>query len=143
MPYITTLQLTDRVGEGTLIDLTDRDTPATGAVVEAVITRAVADAEAVIDGYLKKRYALPITEVPNLITDLAGAITIWKLHVHEPGGKVETDYKDAMRQLRDIADGKISLPLPDGSEATETGNTGARMADRERPFTETTMKGLI
>lgn len=141
--YVTLDQLTDRYGERMLIDLTDRASPGTGAVDTDVTTRAIADTAAVIDGYVGKRYALPMAEVPALITDIAAAIAIWKLHVYEPAGKIEADYKEAMRQLADISSGKLTLPLADGSPTEGTGSTGAKMVDRDRPFTDDTMKGFV
>lgn len=143
MSYVTTDQLMDRYGSNMLVDLTDRATPASGAIDADVVARAVADTAAVIDGHLAKRYTLPLSEVPALITDLAASITIWKLHIYEPAGKIEADYKEAMRQLAAISAGTITLPLADGGEAPGASGTGARITDRERPFTEDTMKGYI
>lgn len=143
MAYVTTLQLTERYGERMLIDLTDRDTPGTGAIVQSVIDRAITNTEAVIDGYLKELYALPLAEVPALIRDIAEVIAIYKLQVYAPPDKIADDYKEAMRQLEQIAKGVISLPLPDGTEAETKGGTGAQMTDRARPFTEDNMKGFI
>ena len=143
MSYVTTDQLSDRYGSNMLVDLTDRGTPASGAIDTDVVARAVADTAAVIDGHLAKRYTLPLSEVPALITDLAASIAIWKLHIYEPAGKIEADYKEAMRQLAAIAAGTITLPLASGTEAAGASGTGARITDRERPFTEDTMKGFI
>lgn len=143
MAYVTLQDLTDRYGAAMLIDLTDRASPATGTVDNDTVDRAIADTAAVIDGYLARRYRLPLAETPALVGDVAAAIAIWKLHVYEPAGKIEADYKEAMRQLGDISAGRIALPLDDGSEAEGTGGTGAQMTDRERPFTEGGLKGFI
>lgn len=142
MPYTSTSDLEARYGSQLLIELTDRDAPATGAIVQSVVDRALSDTDAVIDGYLAVRYTLPLSEVPALIADLAQAIAIYKLHVFMPDPKIEADYEAALRSLRDISAGKIRLPV-DGGVAEGTAGTGARITDRERPMTEDNLKGFI
>lgn len=142
MTYATQAQLTDRFGEGFLVDLTDRGAVATGAIDVDVIDRALADTDAMIDGYLKGRYVLPMAATPPLIADLAQTIAIYKLHVYQPNEKIVADYDQALRQLREISAGTIKLDVA-GVEPAGTGGTGARATDRERPMTEATMKGFI
>lgn len=143
MTYATLQQLTDRYGETMLIDLTDRGAVATGTIDTTVTDRALADADAVIDGYLAARYALPLAATPALITDLAQAIAIWKLHPAAPDPKIETDYKEAIRTLRDISAGTVRIPGAAGLEPSGTGSTGARSTDRDRPMTADNLKGFI
>ena len=76
MSYATIAQMTERYSAAMLIALTDRAEVPTGAVDEAVVTRALAEADAMIDGYLAGRYALPLTSTPPLLTDIAQAIAI-------------------------------------------------------------------
>ncbi len=142
MSYITQTTLTDRFGARMLVALTDRGEVATGEVDAGVVARALADTDAVIDGYLAARYALPLTEVPALIADIAGAIAIWKLHIAAADPKIESDYKDALRMLRDIATGAVRLSVA-GAEPSVSGGTGVRITDRERPLTEANLKGFI
>lgn len=142
MAYGTLEQLTDRFGTRLLIDLTDRDETATGQIEVEVVDRALTDTDAVINGYLKDRYVLPLAETPALITDLALAIAIYKLHIYAPNEKIVADYKDALRALRDIATGIVKLSVA-GAQVAETGGSGARITDRERPFTAQNLKGFI
>ena len=142
MPYASLSILTDRYGEQVLIDLTDRATPAAGEVDSEVVDRALADADAVIDGYLAGRYKLPLTEAPPLLIDIAAVIAIWKLHRWAPDPKIEQDYKDALASLDRIARGVIRLPL-EGVEPESSGAEGVVTTDRERPFTEANLKGWI
>lgn len=142
MPYATLSQLTDRYGAQMLVGLTDRGEVATGTVNAATIARALADTDAVIDSYLAGRYALPLAEVPPMLTDLAQVIAIWKLHPHQPDAKIELDYKEAMRTLREIGEGKARIPAA-GVEPEGTGGSGARITDRERPLTAENLRGFI
>lgn len=142
MTYATQDQLIDRFGERMIVALTDRGETASGMIDADVIVRALVDTDAMIDGYLAARYALPMAETPPLVSDLALTIAIYKLHVAAPDPKIDDDYKQALRSLRDIAAGTIRLPVA-GVEPGGTGGTGVRITDRERPLTESNMKGFI
>ena len=142
MPYSTLTQLTDRFGERLLADLTDRGAEATGGIDEAVVDRAIADTDALIDGYLKGRYLLPLDTVPPLVTDMAQAITIYKLHVHVVSDKVRADYQDAMKTLGQIANGSVRLDVA-GVEPASSGAAGVQVNDRTRDMTPENLKGFI
>lgn len=142
MSYASLAQLIDRFGERMLVQLTDRESPPTAEVVEAVVDQALADTDAVIDGYLGGRYALPLATVVPLLVDLALAIAIYKLHPYKPDPKIEKDYDGALRMLRDIANGTIRLSAA-GLEPEARGDAGVQTNDRERPFTDENMKGFI
>lgn len=143
MTYATLATLTARFGSAMLVGLTDRAQPATGAIDAAVIDRALTDTDAMIDGYLAGRYVLPLAEVPPLLADLAAAIAIWKLHPYKPDDKIAEDYRDALRGLRDIAEGRITLNLPSTMVPPTVEGSGARLTDRERPLTAENLKGFI
>ena len=143
MPYATQQMLTDRVGEPMLILLTDRAAVPLGVIDVATLARAQADADAMVDGYLAGRYALPLTTVPALVADIAQAVTLWKLHTSDPEAKIKADYDDALKRLKDIAQGVIRLTDVAGLEAPSSGASGVEITDRERPFTEANMKGFI
>ncbi|RWR26791.1 DUF1320 domain-containing protein [Sinirhodobacter populi] len=141
MTYATLQHLTDRYGEDLLVQVTDRGATATGAIDADVIDRALVDTDEMINGYLG-RYRLPLTDTPGLLVDIAQVIAIWKLHRYAPDPKIEADYKDALRALRDISTGAITLSVA-GVEPAGTGGSGARITDRERPLTADNLKGYI
>lgn len=143
MTYATLQMLSDRVGVPMLVMLTDRSVVPTGEVDLAVLGRALADADALIDGYLAGRYALPLTSTPALLADIAQAVALWKLHSSEPEAKVKADYDDAIRRLKDIGMGVIVLTDVAGLEPAGKVANGVQIVDRERPFTEANMKGFI
>ena len=142
MAYADLTGLTSRVGEAMLIDLSDRDTPATGAVVTAVIDAALADTDALIDGYLAGRYALPLGTVPALIITLAETIAVYKLHSHVVSEKIEADYRDALKTLEKIAKGDVRIPAA-GIEPVSSGASGVKTCDRKPEMTRDNMRGLI
>lgn len=142
MPYTSQADLTDRYGERLLVELTDRGEVATGTVSTDAVDRAIADADALIDGYLGVRYALPLAATPPLVADIARAVAIHKLHVYTPSEKVEADFRHALKMLDDIAAGRLRLPVA-GVEPEGQGGSGARMTDRDRPFTGDNLKGFV
>ena len=137
MPYCTEADLIDRYGAPLLVDLTDRGETATG-----VIDSAIAEADALIDGYLAARYRLPLSVVPPQIGPLSRQIAIYRLHVFEANDKITEEHREALRQLQQIAAGAGRLEAEGVTPAT-TGGGGARMVDRARPMTADNLKGFI
>ena len=142
MTYTTLQQLTERFGEATLIQLTDRAVPPAGAIDADVVARALADADATIDASLAVRYRLPLASVPAVIADLARTIAIYKLHVFAPDPKIERDYEQALKDLRDIADGRKKLDVA-GLEPPTSGASGVVATDRPRDFSPESLAGFI
>jgi phage gp36-like protein len=142
MTYCTLAQLTDRFGEKMLRQLTDRATPPAGAIDTAVTDRALADTDALIDGYLAGRYVLPLTETPALLADLAQTISIYKLHSQTVAQKITDDYAQALKTLRDISTGIIRLGVA-GIEPATNNASGVRTTDRAREMTPDTLRGFI
>ena len=83
----------------------------------ARITEAVDEATAVIDGYLARRYTLPLASPPRILTKWARSIARYTLHADriadERTDPVGRDYRDAIRFLELVAAGKFSLGLDD------------------------------
>ena len=125
-----------------LIGLTDRGIVAADRIDSEVIARALADTDEMINGYVAGQYALPFATTPGLITDLALTIAVYKLHTSSPDPKIEADYQDALRMLRDVASGTLKLSAA-GVVTADTGGSGARMTDRERPLSADQMTGFI
>lgn len=142
MGYVTQQQLVDRFGERLLLQVADRADPPAGTIDADVVARALADTDAMIDGYLAGRYILPLAATPPLLTDLAAAIAIYKLHVFAPDQKIADDYKDAVSTLTKIATGTVKLPVA-GVEPAGAGSAGVVTIDRERDFTPENLKGFI
>ena len=142
MSYCTLAQLTDRYGDALLKKLTDRATPPAGAIVEAVVDRALADTDALINGYLQGRYVLPLAVTPALLADLAQQVAIYKLHGTAVADKIKDDYDQALATLRLIAAGTVRLEVA-GVEPAANNSSGVRASDRERDMTPENLKGFI
>lgn len=142
MSYCSLAQLIDRYSAKLLIEISDRGEEPTGEIDAALIARAIADADALIDGYLKVRYALPLASVPSLVTDLSLVISVYKAHAHVAAEKIVNDYRDALKTLKEIAQGLIQLDV-DGVEPAPSGAAEVRTNNPERPLSAATMKGYI
>lgn len=147
MPYITHQQLLERPGARELAEIAsdehqsmvpyelmqaalagDELDPWSLEDVESAqkalvrIDDAIADADGLIDGYLRKAgYAVPMLPIPRLVTVWCRAITRYNLHKNDLGSDsmIVRDYKDALKLLQQVADGKLSLGGDD--EVVETG----------------------
>ncbi len=142
VPYCSQADLEVRYGETLLTQLSDRGTAPGSGIDAALFARAIADAEALIDGYLAGRYAVPFASVPPLVKDLAQRIAIHNAHGETVGDKIRADHDAALKQLRDIAGGLITLNA-DGAEPGSSGGGEAITNEPERPFTPASMKGYI
>lgn len=140
--YITPDQLADRLGatelaqvatpdgdaivDVELMDATLRDadrsrwTAAEIAVADdalANVQSAIDDADSVIDGYLAKRYALPLSKVPPILVVYARYIVRYNLHRNRLSGEnndpIVRDYRDAQKFLAAVAGGQLSLGVDD------------------------------
>jgi phage gp36-like protein len=142
MTYATLDALVDRYGQDLLLQVADRASPPSGVVDMRVVTRAQADADATVDASIAVRYRLPLANVPAIVADIAAAIAIYKLHRFTPDAKIKDEYDQALRDLRDIADGRKKLDL-DGVEPQTSGAGGVVAIDRARPLTPENLKGFI
>lgn len=140
--YTTQADLEERYGTQFLVELTDRGEVATGVIDADVVTRAIAEAEALINGYLANKYALPLAEVPALIATLTRQIAIYTLHVYEPNEKIRRDYEMAIRQLQDIARGTVTLDIA-GVTPEQTDGGGAQVDETVSVGLKSDMSGFI
>lgn len=139
MPYIDKAGMVARFGERALIDLTDRATPYTGAIVDAVLDQAIASAGATIDLHVGQQYPLPLAAVPAALVEIAAALAYGALHVADAPDRVTRAYDQAMKTLRQIGDGTLGLALPGAGPAEAPANTVAVEAS-DRAFGRANMR---
>jgi phage gp36-like protein len=106
--YATVQMLKDRVGSTLFSSLAGAD-PGGSTLAALIIDRA----EGKVDGYLAARYAIPAP--PNgMLEDIALTLAEWELYRRSDWGsipeKLDEARKEAMEMLREIAEGKLSLP---------------------------------
>lgn len=122
-----------RFGEPELIQLTDRD-GAASTIVTAVLERAIDDADAEIDGYLRAAgYDVPLPDpVPPLVSRISADIARYYLYEDQPTDTVRQRYEDQVALLRRIASGDVSLGDSTVDSAGEPATvTSDRVFERE------------
>lgn len=131
MPYTTSLLLQDRFGVAELIQLTDKATPRTGAIVGSVIDKAIADADAEIDGFVGVRYAVPLPEpTPPVLVPIACDIARYRLYGNAVPEIVRQRYEDAISRLKDIAAGRMALGIDPATAAVVSAGSQVRSPAR-------------
>lgn len=140
MAYATLQDLITRFSERRLIQLTDRLDPPAEAVDVTVVAEALTHADDLIDGYVRGTYALPFAVVPPILNGLACDIAWFRLF-QEPTEEARKRYEDALRSLRDIAAGKIKLPVEGGAEAPSRPDVIVRQGEA-RQFSRSSLRGL-
>jgi len=144
MAYVTLDQLEARFGTDLLIRRTDRFNRPPTTIDTVVVAATIADAEALIDGYLAKAYALPLSVVPPILARVAADIAIYYLmgDTAEKDGSWHRAYREATAWLTDVSKGLIQLEAA-GVAPGPSGGGAVQANTPERPLTAATMKGYI
>lgn len=138
MTYCTRADLEARFGAREIADLLD--TEPNGTEDTGRLDGALADADALIDGYLATRYAVPIpAPVPPIVVGIACDLARLRLWDDNAPEEVRKRYDDAIKLLRDMSAGKASIP--GASPATAEGG-GIEYAETERIFTMDSLRGF-
>jgi len=140
MTYATQQDMIDRFGEDELISLTDRND--VGVIDATVISRALEDAQDLIDVYLAKAsYALPLTTVPRILKRISCDIARHSLYDEDSTEQVDERFKEALKTLKSIASRDVELNIDGAKPATETGDAAVFQGD-DPVFTMNNMKGF-
>ena len=121
MTYCTEQDLITRYGEDELIQLTDKQN--VGQLDTDVINSAIADADSLIDGYLGSRYNLPITPLPRSLVRIACEISRYYLYENLATDEVKDRYSEAVKTLKAISKGEMSIGTDDQGTKPVSQNT--------------------
>lgn len=142
MGYATLDDILKLIPSDILIQLTDDEN--TGAVVQAGIDEAVAQADAEIDSYCALKYTIPFTPVPVVIRKLSVDIAIYNLYSRRveivPQTRADR-YKNAIATLQGIVKGTVKLdtdPLDDPPANVDEYPVNTLTAD-DRTFSKDTL----
>ncbi|MCL7471051.1 DUF1320 domain-containing protein [Escherichia coli] len=105
MNYATVNDLCARYTR-TRLDILTRPKTADGQPDDAVAEQALADASAFIDGYLAARFVLPLTVVPSLLKRQCCVVAWFYLNESQPTEQITAAYRDTVRWLEQVRDGK-------------------------------------
>lgn len=135
MAYCTKADILDLLTEEQLIGLTDDH--GVGRVDDAKVVKAIADADAEIDGYAGERYSLPFSPVPLIVRKLSVDISIYNLYARRQGAPEERRqrYDNSSKLLREIAAGRVTLgatPPAEANSETPDVSSQARVFSRDK-----------
>lgn len=133
MTYATLSDLVAQFGDREVLALTDRNDD--GVADSALVASALQRASDTIDSYLSSRYPLPLTVVPSQLVDICCDIARYKLCGAEvtETEPVRLRYKDALKMLEQIRDGKIDIGLTVAGVAPAE-NASVRVIGGSRTF---------
>lgn len=139
MSYCTLDDIKEQIPEDELIQLTDDED--LGVVDTSVTDRAIADADAEIDGYCGKRYGVPISPTPAIIRKVSVDIAIYNLFSRRQGADEDrrTRYKDAIKFLENVAKGVVTLGADD-PDSPPSNIHKPKIVQSDRVFSRETLK---
>lgn len=109
MGYATKQDMIDRFSLVEMIQLTDKASPATGAIVDAVLNRAIADSDGDINAALTGRYQLPLAATPPSLVRVGCDLARYYLYEDHASDQVERRFKDAVAFLDRVAKGLATI----------------------------------
>lgn len=110
-----------------------------------IIEEAIGDADGEIDGYLVKRYPVPLSSIPKVINKFSKDIAVYNLFSRAGIDEGEKEknylnrYKAAVRFLENVAKGVVDIGIIDN---TKKANTGFSVNSSSRLFSRNSMKGM-
>lgn len=141
MAYTTVQDMIGRFGATEMLRLSSVDGELPETVTAAPVEQAIADADGIIDSYLRKRYRVPVAPVPQVITRASCILARYDLSVggdREPADQVKNDRRDVVAWLTQLSRGEATL---EGAAPIEAAST-AQASDRERMFGRPGERGL-
>lgn len=141
MPYATAADMQAVYPHEELVQRTNLDDPTATDINLDVLGRALQDGADEIDGYLGA-YSLPFADPPPLLNRLNRVIARKNLYLDAPASERmpqwRMEYDDAIRTLRGISSGDITL----GTPATAPHPRVVRVNARTRVFTRDRLSGM-
>lgn len=141
--YATKQDLEDRDGSMLYNFALDRSTD---TLNDVWIDEALATADDEINGYLSRRYVLPLPTVPDLLKRQAIVIAFYWLgdRDNQVTDLLQKRYDSAISKVKEIAAGKLDLGLPTPDQPPEGAVGKVELVQQnERLFTRNSLKGVL
>ena len=124
-----------RFGSQEMVRLTTPADQEMDGIVATVANAALTDASALMDGYVARRYRVPMDVAPPAVT--AQCCHLARFNLSTGDGKTCSDevrarHKDAMEWLRDVSQGRVVLDLDEVS--ADTSQSTAQMCEGKPPM---------
>lgn len=150
MAYSTIPEVTDAIKEQMLDDIIGdefiEDLEERQRRLVPLAQKAIEDADAEIDGYLAKRYQVPLAPTPRVLNKFSIDIAVYNLASRrgidegEREKTILTRYQNAIKFLTLVAEGKVSLGI-NGESVQSAAQTGFNIQSSDRLFSRGSMEG--
>jgi len=108
--YCSISDIENHLNKETLLLLADDDK--NGIIDDEIVEAAIRHSDSIIDSFIRNRFSVPFSLVPDLIRTISTDLAIGNLFARCPliaGNVVREKYIDAIRTLSRLADGEIEL----------------------------------
>lgn len=128
------------IGDENIEDETERE-----AMIAPIIQEAMEDADGEIDGYLAKRYPVPLSQAPKAINKLSKDIAVYNIFsrvgIREDGPDKNflNRYQAAVKFLQLVAEGKVDIGV---SSTQASASSGFAAHSSHRLFSRESLKGM-
>lgn len=138
MAYATRQNLIDLLGEDEYLAVADRD--GSGVADTEAVDQSLANAESMVDSYIAR--FLPLSEVPDVLVRHVMWIAVYDLAGNRQTEDQRRRYEDAVRWLKDVANGTASLGIPPNAADPVPGAILTSYPNT-RALTRSTLRGLL
>ncbi|MDR2024029.1 MAG: DUF1320 domain-containing protein [Hungatella sp.] len=116
--------------------------------IAPIISQSIDDADGEIDGYLAKRYPVPLGSTPKIINKFSKDIAVYNLFsrigIDEDSEQKNylNRYQAAIKFLTLLAEGKVSIGAEGSDETATAARTGFVVKSSPRIFSRESMRGM-
>jgi len=132
MTYATPDHMVARFSQDELMQLTDRE--GLGEINASVLAQALADADALINGYLRAAYTLPLAAVPVDLVRVACDLARFFLYDDRVTETVQKRRDEAIGWLKDVAAKRVSLGADSGGNPAAAPSGAVSFVAGQRVF---------
>ncbi len=142
--YASVNDMVSRFGREEITRLSQIEDRETDEINNLKVERALLDATALIEGYLRGRYKLPVAEPKSDLiraTCIIARYDLAKTARSEPTEQMQKDYDAMLKWLLDIQKGTVIVDATMVGAGNGVNAYGARFEDRKPIFTPHTLRG--
>ena len=109
------------------------------------MNRCIADADSIINSYLRPKYDVPVDSPPNILKELSISISTYNLYKRRAStfsgcpDWVRINFEDAMAMLKEIRKGNMHLDI-EPQPAASSAEIAHASTTHEHLFTSTTLE---
>lgn len=143
LPRLVTGQMLQTAAEGGDLSGLEDEQQAAIAASLVVLEQALNDAAVMVDGYISSRYPVPLNSVPAVLTRLTCELARFNLYEDVCPEHIEKRQIAALKTLRDIADGTLSLGVSPAASNVITAGGPEMVTGGDRAFSRKNARGFM